>query len=56
MMEDRLHNECRLLGPGHSHIGKQGLSYAVGITCDHSENGKLVVTITAAFSARSAIT
>jgi hypothetical protein len=28
----------------------------LGITCDHSENGRLVVTITAAFSARSAIT
>ena len=25
------------------------------ITCDHSENGRLVVTMTAAFSARSAI-
>ena len=31
-------------------------SRGFGITCDHSENGKLVVTITAAFSARSAIT
>src|SRR3954454_25236623 len=28
----------------------------LGITCDHSENGRLVVTITAAFSALSAIT
>ena len=31
-------------------------SRGFGITCVHSENGKFVVTITAAFSARSAIT
>ena len=31
-------------------------SRALGITCVHSENGRLVVRITAAFSARSAIT
>ncbi len=31
-------------------------SRALGITCVHSEKGRLVVTMTAAFSARSAIT
>jgi len=31
-------------------------SRALGITCVHSENGRLVVTIAAAFSARSAMT
>src|SRR3984957_12153692 len=31
-------------------------SRGLGITCDHLDNGRLVVTITAAFSARSAIT
>ena len=31
-------------------------SRGLGMTCDHSENGRLVVTMTAAFSARSAIT
>jgi hypothetical protein len=31
-------------------------SRALGMTCVHSENGRLVVTMTAAFSARSAMT
>ena len=33
-MSDRVYGSCRLLSPGQSYVGRQGLSYAVGVSAE----------------------